>query len=83
MNYVSKNLDFIYRVLFRDFHSKEKEFLINEIKRLSKQNEYEMKYQQKEDVSKICSMHYIFNIFNQSLNLNPRQTVFITNKFLY
>ncbi|CAB3222896.1 unnamed protein product [Arctia plantaginis] len=33
----------------RDIHSKEKEFLINEIKRLSKQNENEMKCQQNED----------------------------------
>lgn len=37
---------------FRDIHSKEKDFLINEIKRLKKRNEYEISAQENKDVSK-------------------------------
>lgn len=53
--YLQKSRHFLifnmFFIILRDIHSKEKEFLINEIKRLTKRNEHETNAQQNEDVS--------------------------------
>lgn len=43
----------IYKQTFRDIHSKEKDFFINEIKRLSNRDENEIKNEDTKDISNV------------------------------